>query len=82
MDIEQHEGRDAPDEQPLLSIQELSVKFGEADAAVLAVNKVSFDVSKGETLGIVGESGSGKSVTLLAALGLLPSPPAHIAGGW
>lgn len=81
MDIKQHEGPDAPDKQALLSIKELSVKFGEADSAVLAVNKVSFDVSKGETLGIVGESGSGKSVTLLAALGLLPSPPAHIAGG-
>ena len=46
-----------------------------------AVNGVSFNLKKGELLGVVGESGSGKSVTLLSVLKLLPMPPAEIVSG-
>jgi microcin C transport system ATP-binding protein len=66
---------------PLLSIRDLSVAFGQGERQVLAVDRVSFDIRKGENLALVGESGSGKSVTALSVMKLLPYPPAHHPSG-
>jgi microcin C transport system ATP-binding protein len=63
--------------EPLLSIRDLSVVFGHGGRETLAVDRVSFDIGKGETVALVGESGSGKSVTALSILKLLPYPSAR-----
>ncbi len=66
---------------PFLEVKDLSVTFSVGGRAVPAVNHVSFDIGKGETLALVGESGSGKSVTALSVLQLLPYPvAAHPSG--
>ena len=65
---------------PLLDVRDLTVVFEGARAPVTAVNRVSFQIAPGETLGLVGESGSGKSVTAFSILRLV-QPPGRIAGG-
>ena len=64
-----------------LEVRDLSVAFRLPAGEALAVDRVSFGVAKGETLALVGESGCGKSVTCLALMRLLPTPPARLAGG-
>jgi microcin C transport system ATP-binding protein len=62
-------------------VRDLSVAFSQGGHESLAVDHVSFDVGKGETVALVGESGSGKSVTALSVLKLLPYPPASHPSG-
>jgi len=66
---------------PILSVRDLSIAFGHGSREVLAVDRVSFDIRKGETLALVGESGSGKSITALSVMKLLPYPAAHHPSG-
>ncbi len=67
--------------ETILSVDGLKTYFHTEDGVVKAVDGISFELEKGETLGIVGESGSGKSVTNLSVMRLIPEPPGKIAGG-
>jgi microcin C transport system ATP-binding protein len=67
--------------EPLLSVRDLSIAFRSGGRETLAVDRISFDIAKGETLALVGESGSGKSVTALSILKLLPYPAARHPSG-
>ncbi|MEN0063248.1 MAG: ABC transporter ATP-binding protein [Myxococcota bacterium] len=67
--------------EKLLAVQGLRTYFHTDAGTVKAVDDVSFDLEKGQTLGVVGESGSGKSVTSLTIMRLLPDRAAEIAGG-
>jgi len=69
-----------PSVSPLLDVQHLTTVFDVAGRALRAVDDVSFEVRKGETLGLVGESGSGKSLTAYSILRLV-QPPGRIASG-
>ena len=62
-------------EEVLLSVEELRAGFETAAGFLRAVDGVSFEIRKGEVLGLVGESGCGKTVTALSLLRLLPHPP-------
>ncbi|MCA3554678.1 ABC transporter ATP-binding protein [Aestuariivirga sp.] len=65
----------------LLEVKDLSVAFAQGGRTALAVDRLSFDIARGETLALVGESGSGKSVTALSVLKLLPYPAASHPSG-
>ena len=68
------------EKETVLEVRDLELWFNGDYGAVKILNKVSFDIHKGETLGIVGESGCGKSMTSLCIMQLLNSPPAVING--
>lgn len=65
----------------LLSVNDLRVYFETEDGTVKAVDGISFEVKRGETLGIVGESGSGKTVANLSLMRLIPEPPGRFVSG-
>jgi peptide/nickel transport system ATP-binding protein len=65
---------------PVLSVRNLVVEFATRRGTLRAIDGVSFDIARGEVLGVVGESGAGKSVTGAAIIGLI-EPPGRIAGG-
>lgn len=65
----------------ILEVKDLRTYFHTDEGVVKAVDGVSFDLKRGETIGIVGETGSGKSVTALSILQLIPTPPGKIESG-
>ncbi len=67
--------------EALLDVNDLLVRFRTHDGTIYAVNGISFQLARGERLGLVGESGCGKSVTNLAIIRLLPKPAGRIEGG-
>ncbi|TCU18362.1 ABC transporter ATP-binding protein [Rhizobium sullae] len=67
--------------EPLLSVRDLSVAFHQSGETSLAVDRISFDIKKGEVVALVGESGSGKSVSANSILRLLPYPAASHPSG-
>lgn len=66
---------------PLLEVRDLTIHYKTDDGVAKAVNHISFQVEKGETLGLVGETGAGKTTTALGVMGLLPVPPAKVVSG-
>ncbi len=66
--------------EPVISVRDLVVEFVTRRGVLRAIDGVSFEIAKGEVLGVVGESGAGKSVTGAAIIGLI-EPPGRIAGG-
>src|ERR1700760_4756480 len=67
--------------QPLLDVRDLSVVFHRQGGSSIAVDRISFDIKRGECVALVGESGSGKSVSALSVLKLLPYPAASHPSG-
>lgn len=71
---------EVPEDLPLLRVRDLHVEFPASGGSVRAVRGASFDLRRGETLGVVGESGSGKSVTAAAVIQLI-DPPGRVTSG-
>ena len=69
------------DETPALAVDDLRVDFYTERGWITVVEGVTFQLRRGETLGLVGESGSGKSVTSMACMGLIPDPPGRVING-
>ncbi len=67
--------------EPLLHIENLRVTYSSGSKTVHAVNGVSLDIGRGETLGLVGETGAGKTTIAKAVLGILPSPQSKVTSG-
>ena len=65
----------------LLEVRDLRVEFDVRRGVVTVINDLNISLNRSETLGLVGESGCGKSVTALAIMGLVPSPPGRVASG-
>ena len=68
-------------QKAFLTVRDLEVIYTSRKKVVQAVNKVSFEMNKGETLALVGETGAGKTTIAKAILGILPDPPAKVLGG-
>ncbi|MFC2387595.1 ATP-binding cassette domain-containing protein, partial [Treponema socranskii] len=68
-------------DEVILQVKDLRTYFYTDAGVVKAVDGLTFDLHKGETLGLVGESGSGKSVTNLSVIKLIQTPPGKIEGG-
>ena len=75
-----HTGASEPWGPPLLSVRNLRTHFRTTLGTVHAVDDVSFDIHRGEVVGLVGESGCGKSITARSILGIVP-PPGAVVGG-
>ncbi len=75
------ENREMDQQEKFLSVRDLEVIYTSRKKIVQAVNKVSFDMKRGETLALVGETGAGKTTIAKAILGILPNPPAKVLGG-
>ena len=69
------------DQKPLLDVRNLSTQFHTQDGIVKAVDGVSYNVKRGETIALVGESGCGKTVSALSILRIIPEPPGKIVSG-
>ena len=70
------------EKKTIVNVRDLCVHYETQEGVVEAVNGVSFDIKKGECLGLVGETGAGKTTIALSLMGLLPHPPAHVIEGY
>ena len=80
MPLDQQRSAGGGQDEPLLRVQDLSVVFPTRKQRLVAVDEVSFNIRRGEILGVVGESGAGKSITGNAVMSLI-EPPGFVSGG-